>query len=138
MCESYGSVSKAVLQDFRETFQETVEYDAGITFTPYVDPFDGSTYGVVIYSNNNAEYVGKVFANIAWEYWDKNVDSVYWPSPCELVDELFDTYLPDSFDMTGAWTNAFAQEVYETAQALVEQKFRPILNEKYDSYERKA
>lgn len=133
MCDSEykANLKMFVLSDFRETFQETVEFDAGINFFPNVDPFDGNTYIMIPYSTNDSEYVGKSFGGIVWKYWDENVDDYYYPEPYDLLDALMDYYFYPWVDCTNAMLDDFVEEVYSTAYSIIDKEYRKVLNDFY-------
>lgn len=137
MCDTEQRIKteRFVEQDFRETLQETVECDAGINFSPYVDPFDQRIYGVAIYENgNDPEYVGRVFAKTVWEYWDNQHPyyDLFFPLPMQLLDVLMDDYLPAWYDQTNALSDSFVEVVYDVASIIIERKFRRIMVDFYN------
>lgn len=143
MCDAEQRIKteRFVEQDFRETLQETLECDAGINFSPYVDPFDQNIYGVAIYENgNDPEYVGRVFAKTVWEYWDgvRPYYDLFFPLPMQLLDVLMDEYLPFAFDRTNSPVDSFVEVVYDTASNIIERKYRGIMVDFYNETYKEA
>lgn len=143
MCDAEQRIKteRFVEQDFRETLQETLEFDAGINFSPYVDPFDQNIYGVAIYENgNDPEYVGRAFAKTVWEYWDgvRPYYDLFFPLPTQLLDVLIDEYLPFAFDRTNSPVDSFVEVVYDTASNIIERKYRGIMVDFYNETYKEA
>lgn len=68
----------------------------------------------ILVDYNDPEYIGNLFADVAWSWWRDNADDIDYPSPLSFFDHVWETYCSLSYDSTNAFKHDFYAIAWET------------------------
>lgn len=107
-----------VWKEYNNYLHDKVECNARVTLYPqveYYDPATPVTYLDLLVDKNDPEYIGNLFADVAWTWWRENADDIDYPSAASFFDHVWETYCSMSNDRTGAFVHDFYAIAWEIA-----------------------